>query len=335
MIMVRGAVDVAELDPTHADAGVAAHYGDPVREQRILATEVGLVDRSHRTIITVAGDQRLAWLHHLTSQYLVGLEPLTGTATLILSPRGHIEEHLGVFDDGTTTWLDGEPGRGDPLLAFFSAMVFRTRVTLDNRCGTMAMLSLVGPVTAEAVGRLGVGSLPEPGILLARSSSRFAVARIPGWDEAFVRMAQGGADLFVPREAVGDVVSTLGVPLAGVWAYEAVRVAARRPRQGFETDHRTLPAEGGWAPAIHVAKLRGRGKPPRRLVLLHGDGLASSEPLSRHAVVTDSQGEPVGFVGTGVWHHELGPIALALVKRDVEVGAHLWVGDIAVAIDPD
>ena len=88
-----------------ADATVAAHYGDPMREQRTLAASVGLVDRSHRGVLAVPGDDRQSWLHSLTTQHLTGLPPMTGTELLVLSPHGHVERHAVVADDGATTWL--------------------------------------------------------------------------------------------------------------------------------------------------------------------------------------------------------------------------------------
>ena len=51
-----------------ADAGVAAHYGDPLREQRMLEEGLAVVDLSHRDVVTVTGPDRLSWLHSLTTQ---------------------------------------------------------------------------------------------------------------------------------------------------------------------------------------------------------------------------------------------------------------------------
>ena len=122
------AVPVAALDPTSPDAGAIAHYGDPLREQRTLATAVGLVDRSHRGVLAVPGPDRLGWLHSLTSQYLETLRPGQGTETLVLSPHGHVEHHAMVTEDGATTWLDVEPGTAPALLDFLARMRFLTRV---------------------------------------------------------------------------------------------------------------------------------------------------------------------------------------------------------------
>jgi folate-binding protein YgfZ len=133
-------------------------------------------------------------------------------------------------------------------------------------------------------------------------------------------------------------------PLSGVLAYEALRVAARVPRLGLDTDHRTIPHEVGWlATAVHldkgcyrgqetVARVHNLGRPPRRLVLLHLDGSDSELPVPGNDVQLD--GRTVGRVGTAARHHELGPIALALVKRQVPDDAVLTAGPVAAAIDP-
>jgi folate-binding protein YgfZ len=151
------------------------------------------------------------------------------------------------------------------------------------------------------------------------------------------------ADLLVPRAAVEAVVDRLGVPLAGVEAYEALRVEARRPRLGLETDHRTIVQEPEWIPtAVHldkgcyrgqetVARVQNLGRPPRRMVLLHLDGVSDDLPASGEPVTVD--GRPVGFVGTAVRHHELGTVALALVKRAVPDDADLRVGASRARID--
>jgi tRNA-modifying protein YgfZ len=134
-------------------------------------------------------------------------------------------------------------------------------------------------------------------------------------------------------------------PLAGVAAFEALRVADRTPRLGLDTDHRTLPHEVGWlSTAVHldkgcyrgqetVARVHNLGRPPRRLVLLHLDGSDSELPTPGDDVVLD--GRTVGRVGTAVRHHDLGPLALALVKRTVADGAELLAGPVAARVDDE
>ncbi|MET7421362.1 folate-binding protein [Dactylosporangium sp. NPDC005555] len=354
-------VSVASIEPSSPDTGAIAHYGDPGREQKILDTEAGLVDRSHRDVLAVPGVDRLTWLHSLTTQHLTGLPPMTGSELLVLSPHGHVEHHAVLVDDGTTTWLDLEPGAGAGLLTFLTRMIFMTRVEPADATAGRAVLSIAGPHTDEALTALGVplaapDVVPVPpakfatGVVPPRPTARYAAAALPGFD-GLVRRVEGGADLLVPRAAVPDVVAAAGLPLAGIWAYEAMRVAARRPRFGFETDHKTLPAEVGWtAQAVHLEKgcYRGQetvsrvhhlGRPPRKLVLLHLDGIATDELPAPHTEVV-KDGRAVGFVGTAVRHYELGQIALAVVRQNVKPGSdgqsggQLLVGPSTAAIDP-
>src|SRR3954463_7064863 len=158
-------VMVEDLDPTSADAGVPAHYGDPMREQRTLATAVGLVDRSNRDVIAVPGDERASWLHTLTSQHLSGLSANQGTELLVLSPNGHVEQHAFVTEDGTTAWLDTEPGAGAGLLKYLEMMRFFTKGEPREATAEMAVLSLVGPGAADLFPELAeprVGTVPGP-----------------------------------------------------------------------------------------------------------------------------------------------------------------------------
>jgi folate-binding protein YgfZ len=147
-----------------------------------------------------------------------------------------------------------------------------------------------------------------------------------------------------PRLLLRSELAAYDGAVAGVQAFEALRVASRVPRLGLDTDHRTLPHEVGWlATAVHldkgcyrgqetVARVHNLGRPPRRLVLLHLDGSDSELPAPGDPVQLD--GRDVGRVGTAVRHHELGPVALALVKRNVPDDAALVAGGVAAQVDP-
>src|SRR5262245_44637681 len=162
MLAATGAVAVESLNPSDVDAGVAAHYGDPLREQRVLGTEVGLVDRGNRGVLAIPGADRLSWLHSVTTQHLTDLPTMTGTEMLVLSPHGHVEHHAVVLDDATTTWLDVEPGTSGALLEFLNRMRFLLRVEPADVTPAWAVLSVVGPSSVEAVRGLGVRDLAAP-----------------------------------------------------------------------------------------------------------------------------------------------------------------------------
>ena len=106
------------------DAGVAAHYGDPYAEQRALAQSAGQVDRSNRDIVRITGEDRLSWLHSLTTQDIEHLAPGETAQALLLSPQGHIEHHL--------TW----PTTGPPCGRTSSPAPRRRCWTSCSPCGS-------------------------------------------------------------------------------------------------------------------------------------------------------------------------------------------------------
>ena len=314
LLAITGAVHAEGLD-----AGVAAHYGDPVREQRALARAAGLVDRTHRGVVRVTGPDRLSWLHSLTSQHLDALPAGPTAQALILSPNGHVEHHLTLTDDGTTTWIHVEPGTAAPLVEFLDSMRFMLRVEVADVTGDYAVLTVAGPDTASA----------------ARAIAAVAVGQTEG---------AVGSDYLVPRDQVATLAAAAqddGARLAGIWAYEAFRIAAHQPRYGLDTDHKTLPHEVGWIEsAVHlskgcyrgqetVARVHNLGHPPRRLVFLHLDG--SVDRLPAHGDEVELDGKTVGFVGSAARHFELGPIGLALVRRTAPVDQPLLAGGVAAA----
>lgn len=300
------------------DDGVAAHYGEPLREQRRLLDErTGFVDLSHREVIRVSGPDRLGWLHSLTTQALEGLRPGESGTALVLSPHGHVEHAMYLVDDGEATWAHVEPGTASGLTAFLDSMRFLLRVEVADVTSEYAV---VWEPRARTDGEPVNGDRP----VLVRS----------GTDSL------GGRELFLPRAELPDHARAAG-PAAGLWAYEALRVAAHLPRLGFETDHKTIPNEVGWLEtAVHlskgcyrgqetVARVHNLGRPPRRLTFLHLDGSADRLP-ERGAPVLDGD-KRVGVVTTAVRHAELGPVALAVLRRNTPVDAALTADGVAAA----
>jgi len=278
------------------DASVAAHYGDSFGEQRRLIEAGAVVDRSHRGVLRIDGADRLSWLHSLTTQHLESLPAGEPRQALILSPHGHVEHHLTLTDDGASTWITVEPETVAALTAYLESMRFMLRVEVHDVTVEHAVVS--------------------------------------------VRADEQWKDLLVPRPELAARVDALGLPLVGLGAYEALRVEARVPRLGFETDHRTIPHELGWiGDAVHldkgcyrgqetVARVHNLGRPPRRLVFGHLDGTKDELPPPHTPIELD--GRVVGFLGTAVQHAELGPVALAVIKRQTADDAMLSVAGMAM-----
>lgn len=303
---VSQAVGAAEGSP---DFGVAWHFGDPFGEQRALVDGRALVDLSHRAVIEVTGTDRLSWLHSLTTQHVAELAPNESALALILDRHGRVEHELHLINDLDRTFLIVEGQRAAALLGYLDSMRFLLDVQLSD---TTVDWAVIGSGHAQRHASSPTWIMPL-GFRHRLPRSEFLVAR-----------------------------SKLGVTLrdfpktAGTWAWESLRVAAGVPRVTLDTDHRTIPHEVGWiGTAVHlhkacypgqetVTRVEHLGKPPRRLVILHLDGSADANVTHGAAVWAD--GRAVGTVGSVAQHYELGPIALATIKRQVPA-------DTALAVD--
>ena len=324
------------------DAGATWHHGDPLGEQRAALTDAVVVDRSHRGVITLRGADRRTWLHTISSQHVAELADGATVENLNLDGQGRIEDHWLQTELGSVAYLDTEPWRLDPLLTYLQRMVFRADV--QPAAADYGVLSLLGPALAEQTDALGVDALPAE-LTAAPVDGGGFVRRMPTHPDG-----PGIAlDLVVPRDQLPAWRERLkNVRPAGVWAYEAHRVAGLRPRLGVDTDERTIPHEVGWiGTAVHldkgcyrgqetVARVQNLGRPPRMLVLTHLDGSAS-RPVTGSPLLAG--GRAVGRLGTVVDHVDLGPVALALVKRslaaDTPLTAETDDGEVALSIDPD
>ena len=281
------------------DNGAIWHFGEPVKEQRALEAGKAFADLSHLPAITISGADRLTWIHSLCTQDVEHLQPGEWKSAYILDPQGHLEFPLLIVDDGDSLYLFTEIASAEPLINFLNSMKFMLRVEVTD------------------------------------VSSRVALFRAPGATDEI-----GGPYALVPRAEIKSMTANFALTAmqVGTWALDAIRVAAGRPRFGFESDSKTIPNELGVLNiAVHmnkgcyrgqetVAKVFNLGKPPRRLTLLHLDGSGVDLPTPGSAVTVE--GKNIGFLGTVARHHELGPIALALIKRSVPMDATVTAGTV-------
>jgi folate-binding protein YgfZ len=301
------------------------HYGNPLGEQRALAAGEAIVDLSDRAVLTVTGRDRLTWLDSLTSQALAELAPGDSAETLLLDPSGRIEHAMRVLDDGVTTWLlvDGEEGA--PLLAWLDRMRFTLHVEVADRSDDFLTVATFESTAVPAASPNGIPLVwVDPWADVAAGGHQYARA-VPhpasGWTYR---------EILVERDA-----DLSGFGAAGTLALEALRIAAWRPRLTTEADEKAIPHEFDWLrSAVHlskgcyrgqetVAKVHNLGHPPRRLVMLHLDGSENVQPVHGDPVLMGE--DQVGAVTAAALHYELGPIALALIKRNVDADATLAV----------
>jgi tRNA-modifying protein YgfZ len=327
------------IDGSGRDAGVPAHYGNPLGEQRRLAQGRAIVDLSHRAVASVVGADRLSWLDSISSQRLTELAPGESSETLLLDPHGHVEHAVRLVDDGQTLWLLMEASEVSSLLHFLQRMRFMLRVEPVDRTAEFAT---IGSLRSEPDGEaLPVQPAVSNGVPLVWHDPWGAV--VHGGHQYATTEAHPGADwtwseTLVPRSALPALAERAAsgeLALAGTLAADALRIAAWRPRFATEVDEKTIPHELDWLrTAVHlskgcyrgqetVAKVHNLGHPPRRLVMLHLDGSEGVLPAPGSSVTVQRNGETrvIGQLTSSALHYELGPIALAVVKRNTDPAA--------------
>lgn len=291
----------AVLVESGLDQGAIWHFGEPNREQRELAAGNGWADLSHRSIITIVGADRTKWLNDMMTQELATLPQGEWTESLLLDAHGHIEQQLFLVDDGSAIWAHTEAANAEGLITYLNKMKFMLDVDVQDR------------------------------------SEEFVVLRAPGIPDKL-----GGPYALIPRTeltAVTAAYAAAGHMQVGTWALEAERIAAGRARILLETDYKSIPNELGFLhTAVHmnkgcyrgqetVAKVYNLGRPPRRLVLLHLDG--SMVHMPEHGAKVMYDGKEIGQIGSMARHYELGPIALAVIKRSVPIDATLDIDGVS------
>jgi folate-binding protein YgfZ len=316
------------------------HFGNPNIEQRNLADGTAAVNLGARGIITVTGPDRLEWLHSLLSQNLKNLLPGVSAEALLLDPQGRIEQVIHFLDDGESSWLVVEAESRENFLAWLNKMIFRMKVEVTDRSTDFSVLGHIGAGIPQAFVSNGIALVwqdPWPGVVTG--GVRYSMARPAKWQwtESLVEISK-----------VDSVLAEY--EHAGTMAYDALRIAAHRPRQLTEVDEKSLPHEFDWmSTAVHmskgcyrgqetVAKVHNLGHPPRRLTFLHLDGSGHFLPSAGDEVFVVGEGGTAddrarGHVTIAAQHFESGPIALALLSRSVPEDAKLVVRGDSGEID--
>ena len=368
--MSESVLDSEFVDEAVASFGATAHFGDPSGEQWALEAGRALVRRPDLAVISVSGADRLTWLTSLASQIVTGLVPGVSRELLILSPEGRVEHWAGASDDGEALHLIVERSDLSGFVAFLDSMRFALRVSVEQRDVAVFSSVRAGANTPEAVaalpGHLWTWEDPWPGVVEGGAAyfqgERHPGARTPMMFHAVSRQAadefeaawlaggaaSGAAEAHAaPSSAPPGARSSTPSPAggkrrrAGYLAWEAMRIAAWKPRLGRETDARAIPPEVDWLrSAVHTTKgcYRGQetiarvinlGRPPRRLTYLQLDGSRGDLPAPGTPITVG--GRQVGVITSSARHADEGPIALALIARAVPVSTVFDIDGVAAA----
>jgi folate-binding protein YgfZ len=293
-------------------------------EYEVLRRRAGLVDRSERGKLLLTGAEAKDFLHGQVSNDVLALEAGTGCYAAFLTHKGKMLGDLRILDGGDAgVWLDTERAALQELFNMIRRFKLGRDVEVDKRTLQRGLLSVVGPQARALVPGADVLAEAEHAHVLA------AVAGVP------VRLVvtDAGVDVICDAERTDDVrgaLVELGAVVVSEAAAEIVRVESGRPRFSIDLPPESvIPQEAGlneravsfekgcYVGQETVARLHWRGKPNRHL-----RGLRLSAPAPAGSALRLGERE-VGTITSPVVSPALGPIALALVRREAEPGAQL------------
>jgi folate-binding protein YgfZ len=299
-------------------------------QYRALREEAGFLARD-RAILLIEGPDAAEYLQGQLTNDIEALQPETGCYAALLDRKGHLSSDMRVLRLETgELWLDLEPAALDGVLKHLRTYSIGREVEIEDVTDRWAVISLIGPRSGELSGFEGLG--PEH------------AQRSRQWDGTDVLgvATDTGIDLIVKAEdaqAIAAALATAGAVEVSDEAAEIVRVESGRPRLGLDMSPDHMPAEAGIVErAINfekgcyigqepVARLHYRGKPNRTL-----RGLRLSAPAAQGDPLFVGEKE-VGTIGTACLSPAHGPLALAIVRREAEVGEQVTVGDGAATAE--
>jgi folate-binding protein YgfZ len=296
-------------------------------QYRQLREECGLLDRSERGKLLLKGSEAAEYLQGQLTNDVEALAPGEGCYAALLDRKGHMQADMRVLRlPGGEVWIDTEPEGLVAARRHLEMYKIGREVELEDVSGERAILSLLGPRSADVAGS---PPLPEYACepIAVGTTECLAVGTALGID-----LIAAAADAERLRAALIEA----GAVEVAAEAVEILRVEAGTPRFGAEVDTATMPAEAGIVEAAvsfekgcyigqeTVARLHYKGKPNRRL-----RGLRLSAPAPPGAALTLGEKE-VGRVGGSCVSPVHGPIALTILRREAEPGAELAVGEDGV-----
>jgi folate-binding protein YgfZ len=290
----------------------------------VLETACGLVDRSERGKLALTGTEAKSYLTGQVTNDIEALEPGSGCYAAFLTHKGKMQGDLRILNLGHELLLDTERSALQALFNLIRRSTIGFDAELHKRTLERGLLSLIGP---QARSVAGAEALPdrEHANTVVDIDGTTAVAVVT---DVGIDIVCDGAD----TGALRDALVARGAVVVDEAVAECLRIARGRPRYGIDLDDTTIPQEAGlneravsftkgcYVGQETVARLHYKGKPNRHL-----RGLRLSAAAATGDPLTLGERE-VGRVGSIALHPTLGPIALAIVRREAAVGDELVVG---------
>jgi folate-binding protein YgfZ len=293
-------------------------------QYRELREDTGLLERSERALIEVRGPEGAEFLQGQVTNDVETLAPGHGCYAAMLNPKGRIVADMRVLRTAPERFaLDTEAASREVVLRDLRMYKIGRRVEIADTT-ERSLLSLIGPRSDELM--------------------EAAIGAPPGSEEHMLLETEGivavrtntGIDLIAEQDAAAELHERLiaaGAHPVSFEAAEIVRIESGRPRYGVDMSDENLPAEAGiveravsftkgcYVGQEPVARMHYKGHPNRHL-----RGLRLSEPAEPgESVVADRK--EVGRITSTALSPALGPIGLALVRREVEPGREVSIGE--------
>jgi folate-binding protein YgfZ len=286
-------------------------------EYERLTESVGLLDRSSRGKLRLTGGEAADYLQGQVTNDVAALSPGSGLYAALLNHKGKMLADMRILRGEDFIWIDCEPEALPTLVRNVSMYSIGRDVSHEDVSAAYSILSLIGPEARERLDD------PPPAEEHAFTSGEHGlyVATDLGVD-----VICAAADAEAARQA-------LGVEAVSEEAAECLRIESGRPRFLYDVSTDTIPQEAGlneravsftkgcYVGQETVARLHYKGKPNRHL-----RGLRLSEPATRGDEIRLGE-RVVGEVGSTAVSPALGPIALAVIRREAEPGATVHVGE--------
>jgi folate-binding protein YgfZ len=304
----------------------------PEQEHRVLTEEAGVLERTERSHLTVRGPDAYEYLQGQVTNDVEALTPGAGCYAALLNPKGRILADMRVLAIAPEEiWIDLEHVARETAVRELTMYRIGRQVTIEGGAGR-AVLSVIGPRSWDTLERAGIaaGSQPAP-----------EHAWVRGRDDAVVVATDTGFDLLVAPPATGalaDALAGAGAAPVSAAAVEVLRIEHGRPRYGIDMTADNLPGEAGiveravsftkgcYVGQEPVARMFHKGHPNRHL-----RALLLPEPVEPGTVVLAS-GKEVGRVTSAGVSPTHGPVALAILRREVEPGDEVAAGSLTARV---
>jgi folate-binding protein YgfZ len=285
-------------------------------DYELLREDAGLVDRSERAKLRLTGGEAAEFLQGQVTNDVEALSPGSGCYAALLNHKGKLRADMRVLRGEDWLWIDAEAIALRPLAHTVETYSLGRDVSWEDVTEQWAILSLVGPRARE---RLDVAPAEEEHAFVEGEHGLYVATDV-------------GVDVICPAADAGAVREALGVEPVDESVAECLRVESGRPRLGLDMGDDTIPQEAGlneravsftkgcYVGQETVARLYYRGKPNRHL-----RGLRLSEPAASGDPIVLGDKE-LGRVGSACESPRLGPIALAVVRREASPGDTVLVG---------